>query len=104
MTRSCVLQLTSSEIKPWLGPENEDKRRQVQERAQRAMRSQFRCEALPSFRESLTAMVDAAYPGWFVHSFYSLPLAAGDFYPCVLSAEACKPMTWYSIASWLYFQ
>ena len=89
---SDVSQLSSSDVKPWLGPENEGKRRQVQQRAQRAMRSQFRCEALPSFRESLTALVDAAYPDWFAQSFYSLPSTASEFYPCVLSAEPCKPM------------
>jgi hypothetical protein len=72
-----LLQLTPDVILPYVG----DGAAAVKARAaraaagQRLARDKLACAALPEFRESVDALLGAAYPGWFAALFVSWPLA-----------------------------
>ena len=79
----CVVrQVTSDDIKPYLGDGSAERREEIGARARRLMRSEYRCEMLPAFRAAVQALVDAAYPDWCEASFYGMPTKASALRPC----------------------
>ena len=66
-------QLTASDLQPYLGdsPRAVAARKAMGDVARARMQQDFACERLPAFVQSVTTVLDAAYPPWFKDLFFS---------------------------------
>ncbi len=71
-------QLTADLLRPYLGddPAAVAQRSAIGAKAKAGMKAQFACERMPAFVQSVTAVLDTAYPAWFKTMFFSpVPVA-----------------------------
>jgi hypothetical protein len=71
-------QLTADLLRPYLGddPAAVAQRSAIGAKAKAGMKAQLACERMPAFVQSVTAVLDTAYPAWFKTMFFSpVPVA-----------------------------
>ncbi len=70
------MQLTSTLLKQYLGPEHAAQRAAIGESARVKMKERFRCEHSAAFQRSISELAHKGYPAWYLDSFFDSDVVA----------------------------